>query len=249
MALVDYAASRTAPTGASYDAHPGEADVERVRAFWRRVDRYPAGAQVGVGMEPERGRRLVVVSGWACELRILPDGRRQIFGFLLPTDTIDTSLTQDIGTRGVVALTPLQVVNAPDQAIEELRGPDALVRDAYRRQERLYDHMVRMGRLTARERVLHLLLELCERLDAVGLVRGDTFKIPLTQELFADTLGLSVVHINRTLKQLREEGWISLKSGSVTLHRRTRHAAACCYRSGEDGAAATGAPAPRQQRG
>jgi transcriptional regulator with XRE-family HTH domain len=82
--------------------------------------------------------------------------------------------------------------------------------------------------------VIHLLLELHERLERVGLVHGETFKIPLTQEVFADALGLSVVHINRTLKGLRKEGWVCIKAGSVTLRNRPRLAAASCYRSEAD---------------
>ncbi len=205
-------------------------DVERVRAFWRRVERYDAGAQVRRGERTGPEKQLVIVSGWACELRILPDGRRQIFSFLLPGDAIEARGTGSVGSCGVVALTRLEVVN---------RGPpltaDPACRDAaHQRERRLYDHLVRMGRLSAKERVIHLLLELYDRLDRVGLVHGETFKIPLTQEVFADALGLSVVHINRTLKGLRKEGWVCIKAGSVTLRNRPRLAAASCYRSEAD---------------
>lgn len=232
MGPMNLAASRPAgPVVATYVPSLEGDDVERVRAFWRRVERYPAGVQVGGGSGPERHHHLVIVSGWACELRILPDGRRQIFGFLLPGDTIDPRTSADLGARGVVALTQVQVVAAPEPAAEAPAAADAFAGALWRREERLYDHMVRMGRLTARERLLHLLLELYERLEAVGLVRGDSFKIPLTQELFADTLGLSVVHINRTLKALRQDGCITLKAGAVTLHNRSRLAEACCYES------------------
>jgi len=162
-------------------------------------------------------------------LRILPDGRRQIFSFLLPGDAIEARGAGSVGACGVVALTRLEVVN---------RGPqltDSACRDAaLQRERRLYDHLMRMGRLSAKERVIHLLLELHERLERVGLVHGETFKIPLTQEVFADALGLSVVHINRTLKGLRKEGWVYIKAGSVTLRNRPRLAAASCYRSEAD---------------
>ncbi|SFJ90160.1 Crp/Fnr family transcriptional regulator [Caulobacter sp. UNC279MFTsu5.1] len=204
-------------------------DVERVRAFWRRVEHYDAGSQVRQGERTGPGKQLIIVSGWACELRILPDGRRQIFSFLLPGDAIEARGAGSVGACGVVALTRLEVVN---------RGPqltDSACRDAaLQRERRLYDHLMRMGRLSAKERVIHLLLELHERLERVGLVHGETFKIPLTQEVFADALGLSVVHINRTLKGLRKEGWVYIKAGSVTLRNRPRLAAASCYRSEAD---------------
>ena len=249
MGSMNLAASGPGASVATYVPSLQGDDVERVRAFWRRVERYPAGVQVGSG-GPERHRQLVIVSGWACELRILPDGRRQIFGYLLPGDTVDTQATCDLGARGVVALTHVQVVVAPDPASEDPATTEARTRAIWRREERLYDHMVRMGRLTARERILHLLLELCERLEAVGLVRADSFKVPLTQELFADTLGLSVVHINRTLKALRKEGCITLKSGAVTLHNRSRLAEACCYQPPRDSLLSPGAAlGPARGRG
>jgi CRP-like cAMP-binding protein len=120
----------------------------------------------------------------------------------------------------------------------DAEGRDALIQAldeaALRREQRLYDHLVRMGRLSAKERLIHLLLELWERLEKVGLVDGDTFKIPLTQEIFADALGLSVVHVNRTLKALRKEGLVYIKSGSATLADRTRLARMSCYRSPND---------------
>lgn len=191
---------------------------------------------------------MIIVSGWACELRILPDGRRQIFTFLLPGDTIDARATTSIGSRGVVALTRLEVVNPGPHLAADPGGRDAVLNAlneaALRKEERIYDHLVRMGRLSAKERVVHLLLELFERLESVGLVRGDTFKIPLTQEVFADALGLSIVHINRTLKELRKDGSVSIKSGSVTLQNRPRLASLSCYHgAGQDPAAET---APRR---
>jgi hypothetical protein len=79
--------------------------------------------------------------------------------------------------------------------------------------------------------VLNLLLELYDRLDLIGLVKENTFRIPLTQEVFADALGLSVVHINRTLQQLRREGMLSVGRGTVTLNYRHKLAALACYQS------------------
>jgi CRP-like cAMP-binding protein len=191
------------------------------------------GAQVRLDDRPGSDRLVVIVSGWACELRLLPDGRRQIFSFLLPGDTIEARATTSVGSRGVVALTRLEVVNPGSHLSTDTGSREtvlsALADAALRKEERIYDHLVRMGRLSAKERVLHLLLELFERLDSVGLVRGETFKIPLTQEVFADALGLSIVHINRTLKELRKEGSVSIKAGSVTLRNPARLAAAACY--------------------
>ncbi|HVI31073.1 Crp/Fnr family transcriptional regulator [Phenylobacterium sp.] len=206
--------------------------VEQVRAFWRSVERFEPGVQLECA--PGQGvKRGVILSGWACEMRILPDGRRQIFSFLLPGDPFLIEEHADLGGRGVVALTRLEVMDWANPFLAGAEARETLARAmneaGVQKQDRLMDQMVRIGRLTARERVLHLLLELCDRLEAVGLVRGDTFRIPLTQVIFADALGLSLVHINRTLKQLRREGHIVLKSGSVTLLRREKLAGLAFY--------------------
>jgi CRP-like cAMP-binding protein len=199
--------------------------IEQVRAFWRTVERVAPGVQVRCpeGQECKRG---VIVSGWACEMRLLPDGRRQIFSFLLPGDPFIIEEDTDIGGRGIIALTRLEIIDWTNPLLGVAEARDALARaveEAARiKQDRLLDQMVRIGRLTAPERVLHLLLELYYRLEAVGLVRGETFRIPLTQALFADALGLSLVHINRTLTQLRRDGHIILSGGSVTLVDREK---------------------------
>jgi CRP-like cAMP-binding protein len=207
--------------------------AEKVRAFWRRIERYGPGAQVHQDPGACPQKQLIIVSGWACDLRILPDGRRQIFSFLLPGDAIEARGAGSVGSRGLVALTRLEVVDSGRQMAADAEGRDVLIQAlkdaALRREQRLYDHVVRMGRLSAKERVIHLLLELRERLEPVGLVNGDTFKIPLTQEIFADALGLSVVHINRTLKELRKEGLVYVKSGSATLLNPGRLATVSCY--------------------
>jgi CRP-like cAMP-binding protein len=154
---------------------------------------------------------------------------------MVPGDVIDERCTASMGSRGVVALTRLEVIDADatlstDPTLRQLFA-QAVSEAALEREDRLYDHVLRMGRLSARERVTHLLLELRERLDRAGLVKGDTFRIPLTQEVFADALGLSVVHINRTMKQLRQSGSVVFKSGSVTIRDPDRLAAMAQYQS------------------
>jgi CRP-like cAMP-binding protein len=207
-------------------------DVGRVRTFWRTVERIPAGAAVAADPE-SRKRQIVVVSGWIAETRILADGRRQIFAFLLPGDVASVSGSSNVGSRGLVALTNVEIADAAALTTgDQSERISASLTDAIlQREERLFDQIVRIGRLTAKERVLNLLLELYDRLDGIGLVKENTFRIPLTQEVFADALGLSVVHINRTLQQLRREGMLTVGRGTVTLHQRHKLAAFACYQS------------------
>lgn len=232
---IDFEQSSGSSAGLASEQGP-ISEAERVRAFWRRVERYAPGAQVGHDRPVNGEQRLLIVSGWACDLRILPDGRRQIFSFLLPGDIMDMRGNTNIGTRAVMALTRLEVVSATadipggdSEAARQWRADDL-----HRQELRVYDQLTRMGRLSAKERVIHLLLELWERLERVGMVNGDSFKVPLTQEVLADALGLSVVHINRTLKELRRDDWVCIKSGVVTLKNRPRLAGASCYHPEDD---------------
>ena len=96
----------------------------------------------------------------------------------------------------------------------------------------------RLGRQTGYERTAHLLLELGDRLAAAGLGDGRRFPMPLTQESLADALGLSVVHVNRILQQLRRERLIELRSGEAVLIERDLLVGVADYRSCLTGAAA-----------
>jgi CRP-like cAMP-binding protein len=78
------------------------------------------------------------------------------------------------------------------------------------------EHLVGVGRRSAYERVAHLLLEFLVRLQQAGLADERSYALPMTQELLADSLGLSVPHVNRTLRRLREDGLISMKGARLT---------------------------------
>jgi CRP-like cAMP-binding protein len=165
-----------------------------------------------------------VISGWACHQRILPDGRRQIFGFVLPGDVVGAwSVPRALALATMVALTPLTTVDVPDLEHVALRPASrsnfakAMALAAHQNEIFLLDHVMRLGCLTAQERMAHLLLELRHRLAVVGLADGRRFPMPLTQEVLADVLGLSVVHVNRTLQQLRRERLIEVSGGEVVL--------------------------------
>ena len=193
-------------------ARASNSGVDETRAFWRRVERYAPGVQV---VATPVVAVALVVSGWGCEARVLPDGRRQIFSILLPGDAVFRPAEASLSSVAVVAVTRLEISQCADSAIDAGTGLiDALMRQC----ARLQDHVVRLGSLNAHERTVHLLLELHERLGMIGLVKDDTYRIPLTQEAFAEALGLSVVHINRTLGHLRKLGLITLRSGTVALH-------------------------------
>lgn len=199
-----------------------ETEEMLVRSLSDRRERHSPGEELIA--EGQAGRRpRFVVAGWAARQRVLPDGRRQIFSLILPGDSL--GLADRNGPPAfwsVVALTALEVVDAEPalDAAQDGRAPglaQAFAAGAHEEARLLLDHMMRLGQQTAYERVAHFLLELQRRLQIAGLGDSQRFPLPLTQEILADTLGLSIVHVNRTLQQLRRERLIELRSGVAIL--------------------------------
>jgi len=163
-----------------------------------------------------------IVSGWAAHVRELGDGRRQLIHILLPGDPMLPLVFA--GAKQVIAcITMVQAVDG--EAIrgasrDPLRYPGiatAVAKAAVEERAILMEQVVRLGRQTAYERVASLFVELYRRCEAVGLAIGGDIPLPLTQEMIGDLLGLSVVHINRTLQVLRGEGLIELRYGRLKL--------------------------------
>lgn len=169
-----------------------------------------------------RGLHLML-SGWACRYKQLEDGRRQIVAFFLPGDLCDLhihllrEMDHSLGT-----LTPATLAEVPHAAMEEImrRHPriaralqwEMLVSIAVQR-----EWTVNLGQRSALERVAHLLCELFLRLRAVGLTEAGRCELPLTQGDLADATGLSAVHVNRTLQELRSDGLIVLKDRVLAI--------------------------------
>jgi len=171
-----------------------------------------------------------LVSGWACHQQLMPDGRRQIFSFLLPGDILRGSYISHSrfpAVASTVALTPLITVELPKVGINAITGAtpiftraiSAAIQDS---EMRLRDHVLRLGRMNAVERMAHLLLELLDRLAAVGLSDGYRLPFPLTQDVLADGLGLSVVHVNRTMQYLRRIKAIEYSTGEILITARNQ---------------------------
>jgi CRP-like cAMP-binding protein len=165
-----------------------------------------------------------IFSGWAAKVRQLADGRRQILAVVLPGDAIGLcSRARPLALTTVLALTPVKTVEAIELSVawresHRASGLAAAIDIAAAEDEYyLYGHAVRLGRQTAYERMAHFFCELESRLSARGLAEGGAFPLPMTQEMLADAMGLSVVHVNRTLQQMRREGIIDLSRGRIAI--------------------------------
>jgi CRP-like cAMP-binding protein len=94
----------------------------------------------------------------------------------------------------------------------------ALLWAASRDEAMVVEHLVNIGRRSAIERTAHFFMELAERLSLIGLATETEFKCPLSQFVLADALGLTAIHVNRVLRQLREQDLLTLHKGSVRIH-------------------------------
>ncbi|WP_054008472.1 Crp/Fnr family transcriptional regulator [Cypionkella psychrotolerans] len=163
----------------------------------------------------------IVASGWACSYKLLPGGTRQIVDFQIPGDFL--------GLRSVLFRTadhnvePITRVHASEVKEQDLlaaftqtpRLATAVLWAASRDEAMVVEHLVGLGRRNASERMAHFLLELGARLKLVGLADRKGFSCPLSQYQLADALGLSAVHVNRVLRELREEGLLTFQKGKV----------------------------------
>ena len=175
-----------------------------------------------------------MLSGWACLARELADGRRQVIAFLLPGDAVGFDLlTQSRESTKVTALTSVTVQRVRRSLMGEISGSPGLSRAlaiaSNQQQIRLIDQVVRLGRQTAYERCAHMLLELHARLVDAGEAVGDSFVLPVKQEVLADALGLSLVHVNRTLQQLRRDRLVEVQGGTAFLRDRQALADMCGF--------------------
>ena len=163
----------------------------------------------------------IVSRGWALSFKTLSDGRRQILSVVLPGDFIGLYANLfEISDHSLSAITDLVVHRFEPQKIIELfrncpRLAAAVCWATARDEAILAEQVVRLGRRSAVERMAHLFLEIHKRLQLVGLAEPESFELPLTQEIIADLMGLSVVHVNRTLRQLRLRGLVEMKDKKV----------------------------------
>jgi len=170
-------------------------------------------------------RPRLIRSGWACRMRFVRDGRRQILSYHLPGDIIGFSIeTEAVALADCAALTRLVTMELPglrtlvvDRAAEFPELAAACRKIRISEEHYLLCQIMRIGRQQAYERIAHLLMEFHARLQRTGLADGNSFQLPLTQEALADGLGLSAVHVNRTFKLLKAKNYVRIERASVTL--------------------------------
>ncbi len=170
------------------------------------------------------GPVFVVLEGWAMRYKVLPNGSRQILAFLMPGDACDLNIGMLAEMdHSMQTVTHASVARIEAEAIEAMMDahPD-LARAMYVSQ--LVDEgtlrawIVSLGRRNSAERMAHLLLELYMRGIRTGVASHDEMELPLSQVVLADALGMTPVHVNRVLRDLRQSGAVEVRRKMLRIH-------------------------------
>ncbi|WP_170926343.1 Crp/Fnr family transcriptional regulator [Devosia lucknowensis] len=168
---------------------------------------------------------LVLLTGWACHSQMLGNGKRQIttlvvpgdytgFGFLTGSDAYSHYVTTTPSQFGRIRLRQFTEITERYPAVMRATLKASATESAIGR-----ERLISLGLRTAVERLSHLICEIWCRLSVVGLVTSDnSLVLPMTQAELGAALGLSTVHVNRTLQSLRKRGCIDLQGKRVQIH-------------------------------
>jgi CRP-like cAMP-binding protein len=165
----------------------------------------------------------LLVEGFTCRYKFTEEGKRQIFSFHTPGDIPDLqSLHLRVMDHSLKTITPCRVAFIRHETLAQLTREcphvgDLLWRDTLIDAAVFREWMIGIGRRSAYTRIAHLLCEVFIRLRAVGLSDGDKCEFPITQNEIGDALGLSTVHVNRSLQELRADGLIELQRSTLTI--------------------------------
>ena len=202
-------------------------DYAYLASNYHATSRVPAHADI-LDSEVLSNHIVVLLEGWACKYQIMRNGGRQIISIHLPGEVCNLDgLFRANLPSSVSAMSDCHVATfATDwlkKAIDERPG----IRDLFwsmmvDENAAITERIVSLGGRSSRQRVAHFLLDLFGRLETLGQAPQGTLRLPLTQEDIGDALGLSTVHVNRTLQTLRDEGLVASKGRTYTIRDRAR---------------------------
>jgi CRP-like cAMP-binding protein len=186
-------------------------DIEAIRRLPMRL--HELGPKETIAADGTRPAECCLLGeGFAVRSKLTSSGERQILSLHIPGEIPDLqSLHLHVMDHDLVALTPCKLGFISHHNIRQLNRRQPNLADAFWR-ETLIDAaifrewLVNLGRRPALPRLAHLFVELYRRLEAIGRAAGGEFELPFTQEQLADCLGLSTVHLNRVLQELRRKG-------------------------------------------
>jgi len=196
------------------------------RAFLEKIlgqRRHCAAGQTLVSEGDAQVTSFIALEGWAARHKELDDGRRQILNMILPGDMIglDAHVIAQ-APASVTTLTPCTLAEFRPAATvrmlaDQPRLAAALLWATAREEAFLGERLLSLGRRPAIDRVGHLFVELYHRLRLVGMVEGTAYRAPLNLDQIADALGLSMVHVSRTLGRLRAQKLLDRRNHKIVL--------------------------------
>jgi len=202
-----------------------DADRARLSKMQRRRRIFVAGRDL-VSQGQTKQAAYILMKGWVCSYKIQPDGTRQIVDIQIPGDFLGLrSVLLRTSDHGFEPITDIEAAEVLASDLTETLAASprlglAILWAASRDEAMVVEHLVGIGRRDATARVAHFLLELGARLALVDMGNAAGFACPLTQQQLADTIGLSTVHVNRVLRQLREDGLMTFRDGHVQFDDR-----------------------------
>ena len=174
-------------------------------------------------------RTILIHRGRAMIYRDLSDGRRQIMQFCLPGDLVDPCSL--LAKRRDFSIAAISRLTFSDVSLNELTSlisqhPHLALPLLWNEARDIYllrRHLLGVGRMTAKERLAALFLEIYERLSMVGHATGGSFKLYANQKILGDATGLSAVHVSRTMQSMEREELIERSGGTLTIDREGLH--------------------------
>ncbi|MBC8716052.1 MULTISPECIES: Crp/Fnr family transcriptional regulator [Brucella/Ochrobactrum group] len=212
----------SAPILARLDSHEKEA----MRTLAISETSYPADTIIIDQGASIRSIHLVR-SGWGCVYRDLSSGERQVIDFPMRCDFVGLRTADGYSYNTITTITPMSVYEIPlaslEQTIKQMPRLGLLFIEMLSRQRSmLIEHLTNVGCRSAFVRTAHFLLELSDRVKSCGMGEPDSFYCPLTQYQLADALGLTPIHLNRMIRELREDGLVMFKNYKVEILNRRR---------------------------
>lgn len=203
----------TLATKLSHYLELAEKERQRLAEFESRAERIASGVDILQENQPYRYAG-VLIEGWCLKYKLLVDGRRQVINYVLPGSFIALEANVfDTADHSIGTLTPCTISWFDPHEVTKTfadlpRLAAAIVWDNAREDALLMERLTSLGRRSAYERLAHILVEISHLQARRGLPLEKNTVLPLSQAVIADTLGLSLVHVNRTIRQLREDGLI-----------------------------------------
>ena len=165
----------------------------------------------------------LVLEGFACRYKLLPAGKRSIFAYLVPGDFCDlNTFILKAMDHSIATLSTCTVVDIPRSRILEMSDRPAIVRALWWAtlvdEATLREWLVNIGRRDAESSIAHLFCEIHLRMKHVDLADDFSFRLPVTQDEIGDTVGLSTVHVNRSIHSLHQRRLCTMSRGTIMIH-------------------------------